>query len=228
MAGSVWHSRTVYPHRLPREPPRALDLNRLPNANPLPFNPGQIRCRISPSHTVVYVPCDEPADQIYGFGLNPGAYEQKGLRKYLTVCASVMGKTGASHGPVPFYVSTKGYGVYVDTARVPVVHVARLTPKDADEPAYKDAGDLKASEDELYAPSQTHGPAEVVFELWGNQQGVDVYFFGGPTLREAVQRYNLFSGGGAVPPLWGLGLEVPDLHQRRPGLCVKRRALAAR
>ena len=24
---------------------------------------------------------------------------------------------------------------------------------------------------------------------------------------EAVQRYNLFSGGGAVPPLWGLGLK---------------------
>jgi alpha-D-xyloside xylohydrolase len=29
--------------------------------------------------------------------------------------------------------------------------------------------------------------------------------FGGPTLREAVQRYNLFSGGGALPPRWGLG-----------------------
>ena len=26
-------------------------------------------------------------------------------------------------------------------------------------------------------------------------------------MREAVQRYNLFSGGGAVPPLWGLGLK---------------------
>ena len=36
-------------------------------------------------------------------------------------------------------------------------------------------------------------------------QGVDVFVFGGPSLREAVQRYNLFSGGGALPPRWGLG-----------------------
>jgi alpha-D-xyloside xylohydrolase len=35
--------------------------------------------------------------------------------------------------------------------------------------------------------------------------GVDVYVFGGPTMREAVQRYNLFSGGGCLPPRWGLG-----------------------
>jgi alpha-D-xyloside xylohydrolase len=37
-------------------------------------------------------------------------------------------------------------------------------------------------------------------------QGIDVYVFGGPTLRGAVQRYNLYSGGGALPPRWGLGM----------------------
>jgi alpha-D-xyloside xylohydrolase len=35
--------------------------------------------------------------------------------------------------------------------------------------------------------------------------GVDVYLFAGPQLRDAVQRYNLFSGGGVLPPEWGLG-----------------------
>jgi alpha-D-xyloside xylohydrolase len=35
--------------------------------------------------------------------------------------------------------------------------------------------------------------------------GVDVYLFGGPTMLDAVRRYNLFSGGGVKPPEWGLG-----------------------
>ena len=37
-------------------------------------------------------------------------------------------------------------------------------------------------------------------------QGLDVYIFAGPTMLDAVERYNLFSGGGAMPPLWGLGI----------------------
>jgi alpha-D-xyloside xylohydrolase len=36
-------------------------------------------------------------------------------------------------------------------------------------------------------------------------KGVDVYLFAGPTMLQAVQRYNLFSGGGVAPPEWGLG-----------------------
>ena len=208
----VWRVRFGTPERftpgaIRESAPRATEMERLARPTPLPFEPGQIRCRITPSHTVISVPCDEPGEQIYGFGLDPGAYEQKGLRKYLTVCAGVIGKTGASHGPVPFYVSTKGYGVYVDTARVPLVHVARLTPKDAAEPGDKNSRELTNSTQALYAARHPHGRTEVVFELWGNQKGVEVYVFGGPTVREAVQRYNLFSGGGAVPPLWGLGLK---------------------
>ena len=212
VAPGVWRVRFETPERFTpgavREAgPRLDDLKRLPPPGALPFEPGQIRGRITASHTTVYIPCDEPGEQIYGFGLDPGAYEQKGLRKYLTVCAGVMGKTGASHGPVPFYVSTRGYGVYVDTARVPLVHVARLTAKDHNEPGDGRPPTLETSAREPYAAGPTHGRSEVVFELQGNAQGVEVFVFGGPTLREAVQRYNLFSGGGAVPPLWGLGLK---------------------
>jgi len=36
-------------------------------------------------------------------------------------------------------------------------------------------------------------------------KGVDVYLFAGPTMLDAVRRYNLFSGGGVEPPEWGLG-----------------------
>jgi alpha-D-xyloside xylohydrolase len=212
VALGVWKVRFGTPERFTpgaiRETgPRTDDLKQLPAPTALPFELGQIRCRITPSHTAVYVPCDEPEEQIYGFGLDPGAYEQKGLRKYLTVCAGVIGKSGASHGPVPFYVSTRGYGVYVDTARVPLVHVARLTAKDQNQSGDGHPPTVETSARELDVVGPTGGRMEVVFELQGNSRGVEVYVFGGPTLREAVQRYNLFSGGGAVPPMWGLGLK---------------------
>jgi len=35
--------------------------------------------------------------------------------------------------------------------------------------------------------------------------GVDVYVFAGPTAMDAIRRYNLYCGGGALPPKWGLG-----------------------
>jgi alpha-D-xyloside xylohydrolase len=34
---------------------------------------------------------------------------------------------------------------------------------------------------------------------------LELVVFGGKTPLEVVQRYNLYSGGGALPPLWGLG-----------------------
>jgi len=187
-------------------------LQALPDPEELPFQLDAISCDVRPARTVVRIPCDEPDSSIYGFGLDPGALDQKGLRKWLSVSAQVVEQTGASHGPVPFYVSTCGYGVYVDTARVPFVHVARLSPAtSATAPAPVSAAEHSrqqaqtTSETELYAERQAQGRPQVVFDLPGNSSGVDVFVFGGPTLCEAVQRYNLFSGGGCLPPMWGLG-----------------------
>lgn len=208
----VWRVRFGTPERFTpvavRESgPRVEAFEALPAVGTAPIGPELIRCRITPSRTTVYVPCNETGEQIYGFGLDPGAYEQKGLFKHLTVCAGVVGKTGASHGPVPFYLSTKGYGIYVDTARVPNVQVARLTPNQATVASEDNSPDLKTSERQLYAARPARGRTEVIFDIPCDSEGVDVYVFGGPTIREAVERYNLFSGGGAIPPLWGLGLK---------------------
>jgi len=212
VAPGVWRLRfgvpeAFTPDRLRERPPETGGFTGLPEADAPPFELGGIWCRVTPSRTVVYVPCDEPDDTIYGFGLDPTCYQQKGLRKRLTVAASVIGQTGASHGPVPFYLSTRGYGVYVDTARVPLVHAARLTPKSAATKGRSDTARPETSEQALYAAAHPEGLPEVVFDLPGNSSGVDVFVFAGPTLREAVQRYNLFSGGGCMPPMWGLGMK---------------------
>ena len=212
VASGVWRIRFGSPERFVPTAFRERDplvepINSLADPGTLPFSLDEIRCRRLSGRLVVYVPCDEPKDEIYGFGLDPRAYRQKGFRKWLTVSAGVITETGASHGPIPFYVSTKGYGVWVDTARVPFVHVARLASKaSVVGPAGNQASDLKTSVSGLYAAQGASGKPEVVFDIPA-APGVDVYVFGGPTLREAVQRYNLFSGGGCIPPMWGLGLK---------------------
>ncbi len=212
IAPGVWRVRigapeTFTPVRVRERMPDAEGLKALPAPGDLPFTLAEIRGSVTSSRTVVGIPCDEPDDQIYGFGLDPQAYEQKGLRKVLAVCAAVMGKTGASHGPVPFYLSTRGYGVYVDTARVPIVQVARLSPAASVTGREAPAQTIATTVEDLYAARPAQGRKEVVFEIPGDSRGVDVYVFGGPTPRAAVQRYNLFAGGGAVPPLWGLGMK---------------------
>ena len=194
------------PNSIREAAPRGEQLKTVAPPGPLPFELHNIRGHITASRTTVYVPFEGGSQQIYGFGLDPGAYQQLGLTKNLSVCASVLGKTGASHGPVPFYLSTSGYGVYVDTARVPIVEVARLEPNRSSGTAATGAALPKTSEAELYAAPAANG-REVVLDLPGNSSGVDVFVFAGPAMRIAVQRYNLFSGGGAVPPWWGLGLK---------------------
>ena len=211
VGAGVWRLRFGTPEAFTPDRFRERDvdmqgLEQLPEPGTLALELDRVRCRIASSRTVVHVDCDEPDDEIYGFGLDPQCYGQKGLRKRLTVSASTIGKTGASHGPVPFYLSTKGYGAYVDTARVPLVHVARLAPKAAKRKLPDSDESIKTSTDELYAATAATGP-EVVFDLPGNSTGVDVFVFAGPTPREVVQRYNLFSGGGCVPPMWGLGMK---------------------
>ncbi len=212
VAPGVWRLRFGVPEPFTpekfRERAPALDgFSHLPEPGQPPFPPESVRCRIAPSRTVVHVPCDEPGEELYGFGLDPACFKQKGLRKWLTVSAAKMGETGASHGPVPFYLSTRGYGVYVDTARVPAVHVARLDNRPATRHEDGAADAPATSTEALYTARKTPRGPEVVFDLPGNASGVDVYLFAGPSIRDAVQRYNLFSGGGCMPPLWGLGMK---------------------
>ena len=60
------------------------------------------------------------------------------------------------------------------------------------------------STEELYRPREP-GTKFVGVDV-PSARGVDVYVFAGPDMRHAVQRYNLFSGGGCLPPMWGLGV----------------------
>jgi alpha-D-xyloside xylohydrolase len=146
-------------------------------------------------------------EMIYGLGLQLQSFQQRGLKKRLRVNADPAMDTGDSHAPVPFYVTTGGYGVLIDTARYATFYLGnkRLRPPSADQPRTGGGRSQQGTNVEAaYRRTGLGRESEVLVEI-PEARGVDVYVFAGPSLREAVQRYNLFSGGGAMPPRWGLG-----------------------
>ncbi|MBV8818239.1 MAG: hypothetical protein JO022_07760, partial [Acidobacteriaceae bacterium] len=115
--------------------------------------------------------------------------------------------SGDSHAPVPFYVTTGGYAVLVDTARYATFYCGHKVRKGAPRNTGETNG-AAIAQDALpaaYRRYRFNEATEVLIEV-PEAEGVDVYVFGGPSMREAVQRYVLFSGGGALPPRWGLGV----------------------
>ena len=65
---------------------------------------------------VVQLPL-RPNEQIFGLGLQFLSFAQRGKKKVVRVNADPRFDTGDSHAPVPFYVTTEGIGILIDTAR---------------------------------------------------------------------------------------------------------------
>ncbi|OXM85735.1 glycoside hydrolase [Paenibacillus rigui] len=144
-------------------------------------------------------------EQIYGFGLQLHRVNHTGRKKVIRVNSDPIADTGDGHAPVPFYVSTAGYGVFVDTSRYATFYCGTNLPKGASEHKQFETKSVATSEIELYGYQTASGERSVVIDV-PFAEGIHVYFFEGPDLISAVQRYNLFSGGGCLPPLWGLGM----------------------
>src|SRR5688572_9789464 len=147
----------------------------------------------------------ERGEQLFGFGLNFKNIHQRGKILELHVDHYGGKDNGRTHAPVPFYVSDKGYGVFINSARYMKVWAGTGVRKDS--PNAEEPRDRNADE------RWTSRPYSDAVELMVPAPGVEIYIFGGPTILEAVRRYNLFNGGGCLPPRWGLGFShrVPRL-----------------
>lgn len=143
-------------------------------------------------------------EQLYGLGLQLLSFNQTGLKKTLRVNSDPIADLGDSHAPVPFYVSTAGYAVLVDTTRYATFYCGSAQPAAALR-SHATEGAATLDTGTLYAARAPAESREVVVEI-PSAQGVSIYIFAGPSLRETVQRYNLFSGGGVLPPRWALGV----------------------
>ncbi len=161
-----------------------------------PLQRDAITVRLTDHKTYLQFPL-EKEEQLFGFGLNFQTVYQRGKILQLHVDHYGGRDNGRTHAPTPFYVSSKGYGVFINSARYLEVYAGTAVRRDSKEaPAPKDRNTDK---------SWTAHPYSDAVEILVPAEGVEVYVFAGPTALEAVSRFNLYNGGGCLPPRWGLG-----------------------
>jgi len=161
-----------------------------------PLNKNDIAGFVTDGKTSLRFPLDKE-EQLFGFGLNFQTIYQRGKILQLHMDHYGGKDNGRTHAPVPFYISSKGYGVFINAARYIDVYAGSGVRKDSkNPPPEKDRNTDKTWSSRPYSDA---------VEILVPAAGVEVYVFAGPTALDAVRRYNLFNGGGVLPPRWGLG-----------------------
>jgi alpha-D-xyloside xylohydrolase len=179
-------------------------LNKMPAGNQIPELLKQIKFNQLTGGAMAELPLDE-TERVYGFGLQVNTFEQRGMRREIRTNSLIVGNIGFSHAPMPFYISSKGYGVLVNTSRYTNFYVGSQHKllKDIDKQTSTNTpGSTLAA---LYnKQGKTSNNVEIQVK---GAKGLEILIFEGPTIKNVVERYNLYSGGGAIPPLWGLGFK---------------------
>jgi len=209
LASGVWVTNAGQPEKVNLTntsgvAPKLDALNAMQDAEfPIPEN--EIKAVVFDGKTYLQFPL-EVAEKIFGLGLNFKTVEQRGRILRLHMDHYGGKDDGRTHAPVPFYVSSKGYGVFINSARYIDVWVGTAVSKDSKIPV--NARDRNTDKNWTSQPYSDNVSFLVPAE------GVEIIVFGGPTTLDAVSRFNLYNGGGCLPPKWGLGFwhRTPTLY----------------
>lgn len=162
----------------------------------LPFAIEAITVEHADQRVIVRVPL-QPDEHLFGLGLQFLKLNQRGRTRYLRVNSDPRQDTGETHAPVPFYLSSRGYGLVVNTARIATIYCGSAVRRDA--------GSASLVHDRNTDRAWRATPVADAVEIVVNAPGVELLLFAGDTPLKVVRRYNLFCGGGCLPPRWGLG-----------------------
>ena len=168
---------------------------RLPEVA-LPELANEIVGSIQDGKTSLRIPLQRK-EQLYGFGLNFQSVHQRGKILNLHVDHYGGRDNGRTHAPVPFYISSSGYGVLINSARYLTVY--------AGSGARKDSPNAPVAKDRNMDKTWTSAPYSDAVSILVPAPGAEIYLFAGPTPMDVIRRYNLLCGGGTLPPRWGLG-----------------------
>ena len=137
-----------------------------------------------------------PEEKLFGLGLQMHGSNRRGGVYHLRMDHYGGGKDRL-HAPTPLYISSKGYAVFFNTGR-PISIYAGVGNQ-------LGAGGNPEAKDRNTDPNWESQPSSDSVEASVHGPGMEVYLFAGPTPMQALQRYTLFCGGGALPPKWALG-----------------------
>jgi alpha-D-xyloside xylohydrolase len=201
-------------------------LRKLPDVATCPLNTSRIRSLASDRGLSLELPYD--GEIIYGLGLQGDTFQQQGMYRLLMNDCTVLNQLGPGHASFPYYVNAQGYAVLVDTSRYVQMRIGtHMRKSHALEQAKGTApviaaDDVNAVAEDAASDRSTEGKPFLIDIPVAH--GVDLYVFAGPSMLNAVQRYNLYSGGGVLPPLWGLGVtfRMPSLASQDEVLSLAR------
>ncbi len=208
-ANGIWKITFGTPEqKLPttfKEAPLTDALNKLPADSSVSNAFKNIHFKLLPSGALAEMEVDSN-ERFYGFGMQTNSFSQRGMRRDIRTNAAPTGDVGFGHAVMPFFISSKGYGILINTSRYTTFYMASVEKMNAKDVTVDTANShVKLAVEDLYGSSNNNAAA--IQMLVTGTQGMEVYFIDGPTMLNVMQRYNLFSGGGALPPLWGLGFE---------------------
>ena len=162
---------------------------------PFPFDVDSTFYQLTNERATIRLPLSK-TESIYGMGLEFNGLNRRG-NVYTLKVDHYGGTMGYTHAPIPFYVSSEGYGVLINSSKRIKIYVGTANRKD---------GKQTKPIDRATNPRDWEArPAADAIEASVQGSGLEIYIFGGTTPLESVQRYNLFCGGGILPPKWGLG-----------------------
>jgi len=177
-----------------RSKPRTDRLASMGSAK-LPFDLRQIRLVKSKKFASVSVPLGK-SEKIFGLGLQMKGTDRRGGIYHLRVDHYSEGNDRL-HVPTPLYVSSAGYAVFLNTSQPTSFYVGvgnRLN--DDSRPPFRDRNT---------DPKWDAQPPSDWVEASVAAEGLEVIVLTGPTALDAIRRYNLYCGGGSLPPIWALG-----------------------
>lgn len=119
---------------------------------------------------------DSPAEHYYGFGERFDAVDQNGRSPDVSVVNQYTRQGSRTYLPVPFFLTERGYGLFVESDRYVRYDLSPRLPGT------------------LHLEARVN-PRDPRLEM--------IFFFGRP--KEIVRRFTLFTGQPALPPKWIFG-----------------------
>ncbi len=159
--------------------------------------PGAPACEELGKYTVLRLALNDD-DRVFGGGLLFQQVSSDHQVYHLRVDHYAGMESGRTHAPVPFVVISNGVGLFCNTPEKVDFYI-RTAHRKEDKAKITERNRAKDPDWSCYNP-----PYYV--EIAVESSDVEFLLFCGKDMKDCVSRFNLYCGGGFIPPKWGLGL----------------------